>query len=195
MENDDLRKAYHEAGHVLMAWELGLSIRYSTILPTGKGEAHTELDDPLLQGPEPWMSDTMSALEAKTMMGLAGMVAESILCGDPKVTEDRKKRHDLDWKKVVESAGERCIIVNEQEPYIRWLELRTRVILEYWWRAVEALVGRFQETPRLERDDIYRILRADLPGNEKCFRLGSRTKELMVNSIPPPPFPLASPIP
>jgi ATP-dependent Zn protease len=149
--------AYHEAGHALVAWQLGGRVHCVTIDPDRD-------DGPAREGGTEirWRrSEGERELARKLVrVSLAGPVAEMLYTGDP-YHPGMVAEWSADWQAAWESAG---LLWAEQRERLASLE---RVSLELYrhlnaemqWAALAALADNLLAHDTLEREEIEEILR------------------------------------
>lgn len=107
MTIDDMRViAYHEAGHAVVAWSLGLLINEVRIEPNGGICKHAMTISPLLD-PEFMGKSDWAKVEKKALILLAGEIAEQVggkmarLAGDDEVAELCSYAHSASLESTV----------------------------------------------------------------------------------------------
>jgi hypothetical protein len=151
--------AIHEAGHAVVARELGRSVRLVSIEADEDGGT---LGRMLGRPPGSWFQpDFMSVdgrvrhrLETEIMVSLAGAEAEL------RVSKEGKARvgAENDWRQAINLAlyltmGES----KEAGAYVEWLRLRTINFINghfMVWECIEALATRLLETPTLKGREV-----------------------------------------
>jgi hypothetical protein len=149
--------AYHEAGHAMVAWQLGGRVRLVTIDPDND-------DGPAWEGGTEirWRrSEGERELARKLVrVSLAGPVAEMLYTGDP-YHPGMVAEWAADWHAAWESAQllwpdeRQCLASLEQIS----LELYRHLNQESQWAALAALADNLLAHDTLERDEIEEILR------------------------------------
>lgn len=131
--------AYHEAGHAVMAFHLGVASTRKGISivrdDTSAGRFHHQK---LLRGNSPELDDSPAArirMEKTILISLAGPVAQ-------KFFNPRSVRHyhgENDHQQAVDIAVHLNGGGEEATAYLKWLGLRTKRIVKLRWPLVEAL--------------------------------------------------------
>jgi len=166
----DLRAtAYHEAAHAVAFFVLGMSPTRATIVPTDEtaGSAshaafslgHLDVDEIT-----PTRRDR---IERKIIAALAGAVAEERLAGCDCSATARQ-----DHASAADLALRVCGGQRETNAYLAWLYIRTEMLIERRWPAIEALAAILLERRTLHKRElpttIQRIL--DPAGIAASFR-------------------------
>ena len=147
--------AYHEAGHALVAWQLGGRVRLVTIDPEND-------DGPAREGGTEirWRrSDGDRELARKLVhVSLAGPVAEMLYTGDP-YHPGLVAEWAADWRDAWEAAE--LLLPDERQrlAYLEQisLELYRRLNDESQWAALAALADNLLAHETLEREEIEEI--------------------------------------
>jgi hypothetical protein len=155
--------AYHEAGHAVVAFEVGRGVQLVTIIP--EGDAEGRVRKYRLRGFHPdYETDgrTTRRLEQEIMISLAGGLAEARYKGHRRRLGDEKDlSHALDMASYVTGEPEEC------EAYIHWLYLRTRNLLEVRWGIVEQFASELLARRRLSGREAKAVWR-----NAYCKQAG-----------------------
>ncbi len=152
--------AYHEAGHVVLAYLARRRVREVTIIPdVAQGSLghcklwrHPSSFQPGVEASEP---RALRRIERAILVNVAGSVAEAIFTG----------RHSHiyasgDMEYAVGLAEYTAGDPDEAGAYVGWLYTRARNILRHsdYWRAVQALAVALVEHRRLGARQTYRIM-------------------------------------
>jgi hypothetical protein len=163
------RTAYHEAGHVVMAFALRRAVRHVSIVPDDSSDGRL-VKHKLTDNFHPdYESDarTRRLVEREIMICLAGGVALAKFQGNRRDLGD-----DQDWRHAVYladyvSSGVGGYVGDDGEAtvaYLRWLQVRAKILLSlpWHWRAVEEIAQSLVERKELSGREARRIYRAAL---------------------------------
>src|SRR5215212_3268592 len=166
MEKDDKIAAYHEAGHMVAAWELGLNVLGATIVPDPKagyaGRVIVPVEDRVRYAD--WVESESAYLYAHMIMRYAGMEAGEKYLGVPTPEVDIDLGlvgPDTDYGQiadaVLEIAGD-----NEQEQ-AETSELARRhaeLLVSARWSQIEAVAEKLMERETLDERECREVLEA-----------------------------------
>jgi hypothetical protein len=127
--------AFHEAGHAVVGWRVGLWPRTISIAPSGDAAGHVEhklgIDPVELECRSPHR--LMNAVTKNIMVSLAGEIAQRR--HDPRSVRRYQGRSDrLNAARLASSVGAEG---EEAAAMLRWLALRTEKVIAGHWRFVE----------------------------------------------------------
>jgi len=162
--------AIHEAGHAVVAGEVGVGVRRITIAADDRAEGHvwTFGRDEWVQHGGEIEARTRRRIEKRVMVLTAGRAAQMM------VASPRRIDYEHDFK----SATELALHMTRGEPreaaaFVQWLFLRTQNLLRLptWWATVEGLAQRLLNEPMMSgprcrqaiqevKDDLLRTRRA-----------------------------------
>jgi hypothetical protein len=127
--------AYHEAGHAVVGYALGLTIECVTIIPNETSLGHCRYRD--------WEEWT-TACDPDSLLSLllAGAVAEEIATGRPSVGSDDQKAYGF--------ARGRSVADSQAEARVAVARRRTARFLEEHWPAVRAVAASLRKFRELE---------------------------------------------
>ena len=149
--------AYHESGHAIMGWKLGVALKKVTIVPTADitGACH---HDKLVRTRYPEMDESPSTrlkMEKLAMIALAGPIAQRIYAA----RSFRNYHASLDYREAVDISE----IVNgsseQAKAWLKWLEIRTRDDIKGLWPIVKRLAQELLRAETLEAGEIQAITR------------------------------------
>jgi ATP-dependent Zn protease len=140
--------AYHEAGHAVMAWILGVKIRSATIAPEREaGIAGSVSHEKVLIGkfPEAIDSDRQRIRAEKLIMvSLAGPIAQVLY--NPR--SFRRYHAGFDWDRALDLSTMCTESISTTERHIEYLEARTKDHLRNpeKWKLVKKLADELLAT-------------------------------------------------
>lgn len=148
--------AYHEAGHVVAAWDLGVRIKHATVIPDAEDLGHVMHHDPLRGIRLDFDQSARARMRAEQMIivCLAGPIAH-------RRHSPRSWRHHMghgDHTRAVDLSSRFTSSEQETEAHLKWLTLRARALLDAHWPRVEAVAAALVERGKLEAAEIERIL-------------------------------------
>jgi ATP-dependent Zn protease len=151
--------AYHEAGHVFMAFFVGARIRYVTIDPDRDDGPERYGDTQVLWQRSRYAPRDLA--EKEVQVALAGPVAEMIHSGDP-FHPGFVAEWSADWQAAWNSAE---ILAPDEQKRLRYLEqtsiqLHRLLSRDDHWAALAAVVDNLLAHERLEEEEITEILQA-----------------------------------
>jgi hypothetical protein len=163
--------AFHEAGHAVAAYHLHVRLRRLSIGPDER-EALGWLDVwlPHVTSGETENVRLAQAVERNIIVLLAGAQAERI-----GVRRSSCPSGGLDFYEAVRRAGSICRTSKEVSAYLRWLQLRTRALVESpsWRQPIEVLATRLLERRQLGARETRAIIRGAIAGPQRS-RMRSR---------------------
>lgn len=136
----DEATAYHEAGHAIAAFRLGINIKRVTIVGTEDASGRTVFDRPVLQGIHlDYDSSPRARLKAEgaILICLAGPMAQQHY----RANSLRNWHSRGDYRNAVDIAMSLNGSTEQTEAYLRWLEIRARDMVRINWRGVEAVAN------------------------------------------------------
>ncbi len=157
MSVDVERLAFHEAGHVVAALQLGRDFEYVTIEFDGDVPAHTQFLAPPKTLASPLWAERRDAIEVEIMVTLAGTVIEELMWP---TTPAKFGKQDL------ESAHQLALEMTDSDTecaaYLKWLSERTKNLLSTLsaWHDVGTVAKLLVERKMLTYEDIVGTLAA-----------------------------------
>ena len=157
--------AYHEAGHAVMAYFLGVRVLSASIQPEeGISEGHV-----LFPGVPTWVENNDSPrayrwLEYSVRVAMAGPVAYRIHTGT-----HSEHAASSDSRQAVDLAYHACGSTRQVEAWLHWLHV---VVEEYLsspmrWKAVEAVAAALLKHKRLSGRRLRKIIQESLTAQIK----------------------------
>jgi hypothetical protein len=148
--------AFHEAGHAIVAWSLGVGVKGVSIVPDADstGRCHHAR---LFRKKYPELDDSLRAavrMQKNVMIALAGLIAKGMY-------RARSVRHyhaHADHATAVDIALHLTSSVEEAAALIKWLEIRTRNVLRLRWPMVERLAKELLSKDTLNGAELKRSL-------------------------------------
>lgn len=151
--------AYHEAGHAVMAWKLGIALKKVTIVPD-EDSAGSCYHAKIVRGRYPECDDsphTRIRMEKLAMVSLAGPVAQRLY--SPRSirhshsSSDRKKARDVAF--CVNDSAETATA------FLKWLDLRVQQILRspVWTLVLQALAEELLRCETLSGREASELIR------------------------------------
>jgi len=168
------RRAYHEAGHAVAIYRLGVEVKFATILPDhdcGGYVAHGDLFCDRARG-----SDRAN-LERAIQICLAGPLAEARFY--PRYHRPRRS-HDYDCA----FALARYLTGWGAREFIRYQERQTRALLDRYWGDVERVARALLEHDQLSVNQVRDII--ELPRRLK--REDREDKQRWIQAMAVDPF-------
>ena len=153
--------AYHEAGHAVAAWRLGVGFRKQalSIVPDGDSLGHAKQSNPLFRVDLEFDKSDRARRRAEkaAQISLAGGAAQRRFSA-------RSYRHahiKSDLHEAVHMLGY-FAEGDELEAYLRLIEIRARHMFNrpFVWRCVQALAGALLARKKLSGREIKRIIEA-----------------------------------
>jgi hypothetical protein len=149
--------AYHEAGHMVAAFHLGVPIRQATIVP-GDGYLGKVKHQPLFPPIEIEAGDTRR-IEAKISKRI-------IICLAGPAAQRRHRRSSWRlWhgKGDYETAADLAQTLNSgdekaTDAYLKWLSLRAERLIDHDWPLVTACAERLMSRKTLSRREVLQVI-------------------------------------
>jgi len=126
--------AYHEAGHCVAACLVHKRFRLVTIIPE-KEYLGKFVPDKMAR--MDIASADIKSCKAWIFIGLAGLFAESKFVNPNKINKLPPSHPDLDT--VTNIADRLCWSFEERNAYLKFMWIRTKNIIEKYWKAVQAV--------------------------------------------------------
>lgn len=121
-----VRKAYHEAGHAVVAYRLGIEVKFVTILPTHHSGGHVTHGDLFCGG----AGSDDAALERAIKFCLAGSMAEALF-----YSRYRRRWTSVDYVCALGLAS--YLTGWRARDLIRHQERETKKLLNLYWKDVQ----------------------------------------------------------
>jgi len=168
-----VRRAYHEAGHVIVASWFGMTLRRAVVSSEGDNAGALLLhESPRSANREiegRWTASTVpmsvrARLEHRIMAVWAGPIATEKVSRhslfDAQIDAGEEHDAEADRSAIVHLARPMTHTDDELAAYVEWLRSRTVALLDdrAVWLQVEALAGALIEHGPLNRDEIARVL-------------------------------------
>ena len=146
--------AFHEAGHAVMSWLLGVRFRAVTTKPDGESLGNVTMRTRMRTEP----SD--QSLERQAQIELAGAIAQKLCTG--RMTTRWGSSHDD--QNAVTLAMKRCGSGESATAWLRWLSIRVRDCLSTPRNlsAVKAVAEALLERETLNEDETLKIMNSAL---------------------------------
>lgn len=152
--------AYHEAGHVVAAWKLGVRLRSATVIPSEGSHGTLKHDNPLRGINLEFDGSDRARLKAEKgiIIALAGPAAQRHFA--PRSwrfghgAADRECAVDLAWR--LNGSGEMVA------KHLAYLQARAEGLVEGSWRFVEALARALLEHGRLDQTALGKVIEAEI---------------------------------
>ena len=149
--------AYHEAGHAVIAYHVGVKIQTVTIVPDGEYLGlcrHAKV----IRGRYPEADDsdrTRLRMEKHGMIALGGPIAQRLY--NPRSV--RRYHASSDYRSVADVALRVSSGSTEQaEAWMTWLEIRTSDALRLRWVVVKALAEELMERRTVAGNALYALI-------------------------------------
>ena len=151
--------AFHEAGHAVAAWRLRIRLHGATIVPTIDASGQVEYANPLRGINLELDNSNRARLRSELLM--------MVLLAGP---EDQRQYSPRSWRSChggydFGKAADLALNFNGYEDaanaYVRWVEIRTRYMINDLWWAVEKVAGALIEQESLSGKQIKRIILTD----------------------------------
>jgi len=174
MHIDDMRViAYHEAGHAVVTWSLGVLLTEVKIVPSGGICKHVFIVNPLLD-PELMGKSDWVMVEKEAIILLAGEVAEQVggamakLAGNDEMAELCSYAHRLSSESIVPGSDREELrelvelifgdIGTEANEWIERSIVKAREIVMCHWEKVCSLSDALIESNVLSGDEAIQII-------------------------------------
>jgi ATP-dependent Zn protease len=141
--------AFHEAGHAVVAYRLGVEVEYVTIVPDHFARAHVALGD--LFWAHGRGSDRAN-LERAIKIDLAGPLAEVRALG-------RRRGGRTDYERASGLARYLAGAAGERE-FLRHMERRIRALIECYWSEIERVAAALLERDELRGAEVKDVIEA-----------------------------------
>jgi ATP-dependent Zn protease len=144
--------AYHEAGHAVVAYRLGIEVEHVTIVPDHDSRGHFVHADLFCA---PGCGSDRANLERAIKISLAGPLAQARLLR--RLDRRRGGRQDYDCasglaRYLAGSAGER--------EFLRYQERRTHALVDHFWNEIELVAQALIERDQLSGAEVKDIIEA-----------------------------------
>ena len=156
--------AYHEGGHVVMAYVVHRRFKYASVEP---GKDHKGLAS--FQDPGKWLESDMKPMkprsrneaEKEILCILAGSEALKLFTGTDNLSPSDVDSCTGDYEAALHVARSVCEEPEELSAYVEWLTLRTRNILRTTanWNRVRAVARELVKTHRIGYIKARKIIR------------------------------------
>jgi len=148
------RRAFHEAGHAVIIYHLGIEVRFATILPDHTSTGFVSHGDLFCAPSDRAPGSDRAVLERAIQICLAGPLAEARFY--PRYRRPRESQ-DYDCasglaRYLAGSAGER--------EFLRYQERETRVLLDLYWSDVGHVARALLEHDQLPGTRVKDIIEA-----------------------------------
>jgi hypothetical protein len=159
-QSDRIATAYHEAGHALVAWLLGIRLRRVTIVPSKKDNFdgccyHAKI----VRGKHPEFDDSPGAfvrMQKHVMVCLAGIISQR------RFNSRTVRRWDAsgDYRLIFPIVSNRLSSDKETTAYLSWLEVKTDELLRqpHNWARVKLLARELLARNTLKRNEVDDLL-------------------------------------
>jgi len=152
--------AYHEAGHAVMAYFLGVRLKKVSIVP-GKDYVGRLLHGKILRGRYIELN-SRNSMEKNALVALSGDIAQKHHA--PRSRSGASKDH--------EEAFSMATMVNTSpeatDAWIKWLKIRAEDTLKLRWALVDAVAWELVKKNELDREEILAVLmRPSRKGNDE----------------------------
>ena len=132
------RLAHHEAGHAVVAYRLGIEIKFATILPTHHSAGHVTRGELFCGG----AGSDDGALERAIKISLAGPMAEALI-----YQRFRRRPRSVDYVRAFGLA--RYLAGWGAREIIRHQERETKKLLKLYWNDVKQVARALLEYDEL----------------------------------------------
>ena len=152
--------AYHEAGHCVAACLVRKRFRLVTVIPK-KEYLGKFVPDKLAR--MDIASAEVKSCKAWIFIGLAGLVAENKFASPNKINKLPSSHPDLDT--ITDIADRLCWSSEERDAYLNFMWVRTRNIMEKYWKAVQAVAQDLVNRKTLHYKETQQIIKKALGYN------------------------------
>jgi hypothetical protein len=153
----DVATAYHEAGHAVAAFCVGVRLKKITIIRSGDYSGLCE-HAKIIHGkfPECDGSGQMRlAWERQVIVALAGPIAQKLY--SPR--SFRRYHASSDYRAALIAASFITGSENEASAWLKWLEIRATDLLEFRWKSVKTLAKELLLLRTLDGESALRVIR------------------------------------
>ena len=155
------RTAYHEAGHAVIAYRLGVEVKFVTILPTHHSGGYVTPGDLFCGG----TGSDHAALERAIKFCLAGPMAEALF-----YPRYHRRLKSVDYVCALGLA--RYLTGWGAEEFIRYQERETKKLLKLYWKDVQQVAQAL-----LEYDELTGIAVKGIMDREEDDRIAAMAPE------------------
>lgn len=152
---DERLVAYHEAGHAVAAFYLGLRVREVSIVPDADALGHVSWKPmPPSFRPDAEVSPRVrDRIEREAIATLAGPWAEEKAGGD-----DAWRTSGSDLDDSVALLQYLCASDDELQAYLHLVSIRARNLVERLWDSIDALAHQLLAKRRLSGEEVRRLM-------------------------------------
>jgi hypothetical protein len=146
------RTAYHEAGHAVVAYHLGIEIRHVTIVPNHSSAGHLAHGDLFCAR---GVGSDEANLERAIQLALAGPLTQTRFHRPSYRRRDGRQDYDCATglaRYLAGSAGER--------EFLRYQERRTNDLIDHYWNEIERVARALLECDELSGAAVKKIIEA-----------------------------------
>lgn len=147
--------AYHEAGHAVAAFYLGLRVREVSIVPDADGLGYV-FWKPMPSSFRPDVEVTPKVrdrIEREAIATLAGPCAEEKAGGN-----DAWRTSGSDLEDSVALLGYLCTSDDELQAYLNLVCIRARNLVERLWHSIDSLAHELLAKRRLSGEEVRRLI-------------------------------------
>jgi hypothetical protein len=148
--------AYHEAGHAVVAWYLGVKVHNVTIVPKGDTAGRMQHARRIL-GKYPEIDDSLPAkvrMGKNLMIWLAGLAAQLRF----KPRSVRSYHHAGDYIEAVVIAEHLHGDQESADAFLRYMEIKTRNVVRTPWPQVELVASALLARDTIKGKEVTRLL-------------------------------------
>lgn len=150
----DLLAAFHEAGHAVMAWHLGVRLSRVTIKSGVGTTGMTYLSGRLPKDDYGTMTPEMQRqIENYILVAVAGAIAEEIHTGT-----EHQIDNSVDIRNACLVAGILTPEIDEMEAFINWLQIRARNTLKFRWKVVAQVADELMRRKTLQAQTLQKVI-------------------------------------